>query len=412
MTTAIEVRDVQKRFRVPLDRSTTIKYRISHPRSTARYRALMALERVSFGVSEGEFLGIIGANGSGKSTLLKILSRIYRPTSGEVRVHGRASSFLELGVGFNPELTARENVFVNGAILGLSRGELERRMDGILAFAELEEFADQKLKNYSSGMQVRLAFTVAIQADAAILLMDEVLAVGDQRFQAKCFDTFARYRREGKTVVLVTHDLSAVDLHCDRAILLDHGRVVVDGASSQVTAHYRRMVGEQHDADEPAKAEQQDRWGNGAIRFHSVHLRGEDGFEHRNFTTDEKMVIALELEAQDRVNDLVVGIGLHRADGTIVGGTNTLIAQRRLPSLPAGERLSLEYRMDRLPLLSGSYRLTVAAHPAVHTVTYDHLEQAFEFAITDTRGRTGIFELGGDWRVGPETGRRRLSLTG
>ncbi|MBO0731271.1 MAG: ABC transporter ATP-binding protein [Acidimicrobiaceae bacterium] len=411
MSAAIEVENLQKRFRIPLDRSTTFKYRMSHPRSTSRHRDLMALDGVSFEVPEGEFLGIIGANGSGKSTLLKILSRIYRPTSGEVRIHGRASPFLELGVGFNPELTARENVLVNGAILGLSRGELERRMDSILAFAELEEFADQKLKNYSSGMQVRLAFTVAIQADAGILLMDEVLAVGDQRFQAKCFDVFARYRRQGKTVVLVTHDLGAADLHCDRAILLDHGRLVAEGPSSQVTAHYRRMVGEQQDTDEAAQ-EEGDRWGNGAVRFLSVRLRGEDGSEHRSFNTDETMVLAFELEAQQRVDDLVVGIALHRADGAIVGGTNTLIAQQLLPTLAAGERLSLEYRMETLPLLSGSYRLTVAAHPAVHTVTYDHLEQAFDFAVTDTRGRAGIFELGGAWLVGPETTRCQLSLTG
>src|SRR5262249_24486757 len=155
-----------------------------------------------------------------------ILSRIYRPTAGEVRLEGLVSPFLELGVGFNPELTARENVLVNGAILGLSRAELARRMDGMIAFADLEKFVDQKLKNYSSGMQVRLAFTVAIQAEASIFLMDEVLAVGDARFQAKCFDAFARYRREGKTVVLVTHDLSAVDFHCDRALLFDKGELV------------------------------------------------------------------------------------------------------------------------------------------------------------------------------------------
>jgi ABC-type polysaccharide/polyol phosphate transport system ATPase subunit len=246
---AVVVRDLTKKFRVPIDRSTTLKYRIAHFKSASRYRDLMALRNVSFDLGEGEFLGVIGANGSGKSTLLKILARIYRPTSGEVQWTGSVSPFLELGVGFNPELTARENVFVNGAILGISHRELAKRMDGILGFAELTEFGDQKLKNYSSGMQMRLAFTVAIQAEAAsILLMDEVLAVGDARFQAKCFDVFTQYRRAGKTVVLVTHDLAAVDFHCDRALLLDHGELVMDGRAADVTALYKGTFGQSLDS--------------------------------------------------------------------------------------------------------------------------------------------------------------------
>jgi lipopolysaccharide transport system ATP-binding protein len=405
VTATIEVRELTKRFRVPMDRSATLKYRIAHLRSTSRFRDLQALRGVSFEVPEGQFLGIVGPNGSGKSTLLKILSRIYKPSSGEVVLNGAVSPFLELGVGFNPELTARENVYVNGAILGLSRAELTRRMDSILAFSDLEEFADQKLKNYSSGMQVRLAFTVAIQAEAAILLMDEVLAVGDARFQAKCFDVFARYRREGKTVVLVTHDLGGVELHCDRALLFDHGSLIGDGPAAQVTAQYRRLVGEAQDADRmgAGAGQEEGRYGSGAVRFESVELLDGDGQRHRSFTTDQPMTIALAMQARDRVQDLVVGIGLHRADGSIVGGTNTHIDQVRLPALDPGQRLSLEYRLDRMPMLTGSYSLTVAAHPAVHTVTYDHLEQALEFAVVDTRGRAGIFELGGAWCVGDGT---------
>src|SRR4029077_16856327 len=176
--------------RVPLDRSATLKYRVTHLRSSARYRDFHALEDVSFSVPHGQFLGIIGHNGSGKSTLLKILSQIYQPTTGSVHVDGPVSPFLELGVGFNPELTARENVYLNGAVIGLTRRDLAGRVDDILAFAEVSDFSEQKLKNFSSGMQVRLAFSVAIQADAGILLMDEVLAVGDARFAEKCFDIF------------------------------------------------------------------------------------------------------------------------------------------------------------------------------------------------------------------------------
>ncbi len=409
MSTAISVSGLTKRFRIPLDRSTTLKYRIAHLRSTSRYRTLMALDNVSFDVPEGQFLGIVGANGSGKSTLLKILSRIYKPTTGSVALNGRVSPFLELGVGFNTELTARENVLVNGAILGLSRAELQRRMDAILAFSELEDFADQRLKNYSSGMQVRLAFTVAIQADASILLMDEVLAVGDARFQAKCFDVFSRYRREGKTVVLVTHDLSAVELHCDRALFLEHGRLVAEGPASEVTAYYRRRVGERRDSDRVAEGEL-DRWGDGSLQFQSVRLLDADGGEHVNFDTDKPMTIAFRMRAREKVDDLVIGIGLHRADGAVLGGTNTFIDRVALPSVHPGDELELEYRMERMPLLTGTYRLTVAAHNSVNSVTYDRIEQAFEFAVTDTRGRAGYFELGGRWAL-PREGEHRLSVT-
>jgi ABC-type polysaccharide/polyol phosphate transport system ATPase subunit len=414
---AIEVRNLTKRFRIPLDKSATLKYRLAHLQSTSRYRDLLALDDVSFDVPEGEFIGIIGANGSGKSTLLKILSRIYRPSSGEVALHGRVSPFLELGVGFNLELTARENVLVNGAILGLSRVELERRMDSIMAFAELEEFVDQKLKNYSSGMQVRLAFTVAIQANAAILLMDEVLAVGDARFQAKCFDVFGRYRREGKTVVLVTHDLGAVELHCSRALFFDHGKLVLDGPASEVCATYRRMVGELRDSDEAEVAQGLERWGDGAIRFESVELLDGDGLPHHNFDTEQPTTIALHMRAQRRLSDdLVIGIGVHRADGSVVCGTNTFLDRVPLPSPDAGESFVLKYRMARLPLLTGTYRLTVAAHNSVNSVTYDRMEQAFELAVTDTRGREGFLDLGGTWSLEASqvdhSGPRGLPLTG
>jgi lipopolysaccharide transport system ATP-binding protein len=400
------VENLTKRFRIPLDRSTTLKYRVSHLRSAGRFRDLLALDDVSFDVPDGQFLGVVGANGSGKSTLLKVLSGIYRPSSGSVKVNGVVSPFLELGVGFNTELTARENVFVNGAILGFSRGELERRMDDILAFAELEQFADQKLKNYSSGMQVRLAFTVAIQADASILLMDEVLAVGDARFQAKCFDVFARYRREGRTVVLVTHDLAAVDLHCDRAILFDHGRMIADASAREVTSRYERLVGEAQDTDAGVEQPQEkDRWGSGAVRFGSIRLLGPDGQEHHGFATEEPMTVALDLTARDRITDLVIGLGIHRADGSVISGTNTNIANVSLPELSPGDQLAVQYRLPRLGLLNGGYRLTVAAHPRMHTVTYDHREQALEFTVTDASGRTGQVDLGGSWVVEERAGR-------
>jgi ABC-type polysaccharide/polyol phosphate transport system ATPase subunit len=219
----IEVESVSKTFLLPHAQTSTLKEHVLHPFGRHQDETQQALSDVSFTIDEGEFFGIIGPNGSGKSTLLKILAGIYPPERGTVRVYGRMSPFIELGVGFNPDLDARDNVRVNGTLLGLSKKQLEERFDEIIAFAELERFVDQKLKNYSSGMLVRLAYSVAIQVPFDILLLDEVLAVGDQAFQEKCFATFDRFRREGKTMVLVSHDLGSVSDFCDRALLLRYG---------------------------------------------------------------------------------------------------------------------------------------------------------------------------------------------
>jgi ABC-type polysaccharide/polyol phosphate transport system ATPase subunit len=256
---AIEIRNVSKAFRLPHQAKTSIKEHFLHPLTRTTYETQHALNDVSLSVPEGEFFGVIGGNGSGKSTLLKVIAQIYRQDSGTVAVHGLLSPFIELGVGFNPELTARDNIQINAALLGLSRAETQKRFDEIIAFSELERFVDQKLKNFSSGMEVRLAYSIAIQVDFDILLLDEVLAVGDEHFQEKCFATFDRFREEGKTVVLVTHDLGSVNRFCDRVMWLDHGECRLTGAAAEVTATYRRHAlgepsAEEHPAPAPAPA--------------------------------------------------------------------------------------------------------------------------------------------------------------
>jgi ABC-type polysaccharide/polyol phosphate transport system ATPase subunit len=232
------VRGVSKSFRLPSERISTLKERVLHPLRRAEYQRFDALKDVSLQVERGEFFGIVGRNGSGKSTLLKCLAGIYRADSGAIYVNGRVSTFIELGVGFNPDLAARDNVLLNGVMLGLSPREARDRYDRVIEFAELREFEELKLKNYSSGMQVRLAFSVLVQVDADILLIDEVLAVGDVAFQQKCFDVFNRLRDEGKTILFVTHDMTAVKRFCHRAALIERGEVVRLGAPDEVAAEY------------------------------------------------------------------------------------------------------------------------------------------------------------------------------
>ncbi len=232
---------VTKEFRLPHEQYHTLKERALHPFRSQSVDVLKAVDDVTVDINQGEFFGIVGRNGSGKSTLLKCLAGIYETTSGTLHVRGRISPFIELGVGFNPDLTARDNVVINAIMLGLSRREAIARFDHIVAFAELEEFMDLKLKNYSSGMHVRLAFAVAIQVDADIVLIDEVLAVGDAAFQQKCYDEFARIKREGRTILFVTHDMGAVERFCDRAMLLERGRAVCIGPPGDVAREYNQM---------------------------------------------------------------------------------------------------------------------------------------------------------------------------
>jgi ABC-2 type transport system ATP-binding protein len=238
MAAAIEVTNVSKSFLLPHHARNSIKEVFLHPFHKTDFERQAALEDVSFQIEQGEFFGVVGANGSGKSTLLKIMAGIYRADAGSVTVHGKLSPFIELGVGFNPELNARDNIRINGTLLGLSRSELDERFDEIVAFGELERFVDQRLKNYSSGMQLRLAFSIAVQVPFDVLLLDEVLAVGDAAFQEKCFGVFDELRAAGKTIVFVSHDLDSMRRYCDRAAFLQGGRLLALGDVDDVVDRY------------------------------------------------------------------------------------------------------------------------------------------------------------------------------
>lgn len=239
---AVELIGVSKSFRIPHVQRTTLKEYFLHPLRRTTYEKNDALNDVSVEIEPGEFFGVMGPNGSGKSTLLKVIAGIYKADKGHVRVDGKLSPFIELGVGFNMELNARDNIRINGTLMGLTRKEIDTRFAEILTFSELERFVDQKLKNYSSGMLLRLAYSIAIQVPFDVLLLDEVLAVGDERFQQKCFATFEGFREAGKTVVFVSHDLASIERYCDRAMLLANGRIHALGDSREVTAMYRGEV--------------------------------------------------------------------------------------------------------------------------------------------------------------------------
>jgi ABC-type polysaccharide/polyol phosphate transport system ATPase subunit len=400
---AISVAGVSKRFRIPLDRSSTLKHRVTHLRSSSRYRELLAVNDVSFDVAAGQFLGITGPNGCGKSTLLKMLARIYAPDSGTINVRGRVSPFLELGVGFNPELSARDNIFLGGAVLGLTRRQLAVRVPRILEFAELEDFADQKLKNFSSGMAVRLAFAVAIQADADVLLMDEVLAVGDARFQEKCFDVFAEYKRQNRTIVLVSHDLGALNLYCDRVLLLQNGHLIADGLPDEVTSQYRRIVGSMSDEGETADAgvagggEAVERWGSREVEITDVRIVDELGRAHTVFPTGGHMRIELDYVVNSAENDFVFGLGFRRADGVSLAGPNTKTGGLAMHPAAPGTRGTVSYTIPSLELLAASYKLTAVVYNSYLNHAFDHIEDALSFRVLDDRGRIGMVDLRGEW---------------
>jgi len=241
----ISVHNVSKQFVIPHDKVSTLKGAFVSLFHKKDFEIFNALSDISFEIKKGEFFGIIGKNGSGKSTLLKILAGIYTTDTGSVHVDGRISPFLELGIGFNPELSGRDNIYLNATVLGLTEKQIDKRFDSIVAFSELERFIDQKLKNYSSGMSVRLAFSVAIHANRDILLMDEVLAVGDINFQQKCLSKFEEYKAQGKTIILVSHDISAIEKYCDRAMLIKDGKIQKIGDPQEVVEEYKRQSGEE-----------------------------------------------------------------------------------------------------------------------------------------------------------------------
>ena len=311
----VEISKLTKSFKIPLEASSGVKQQlINILKGRKGYRVFTPLKDISFTINEGDFFGIVGRNGSGKSTLLKTIAGIYTPNSGNVKVHGSLVPFIELGVGFNPELTGRENIFLNGALLGFSHEEMESMYSAIVEFAELEDFMEERLKNYSSGMQVRLAFSIAIRAHADILLLDEVLAVGDEAFQKKCYSYFDKLKREKRTVILVTHDMAAVERFCTKAAFIEDGHVKMIGKPYRIAAAYSRSTSQNYDRTTGLNGDNE-----GAVPFKIV-LRGTDGKEKTMYDFEETMTVDLSWQQKGVKH---VGVAIFRENGEYVYGPNT-----------------------------------------------------------------------------------------
>jgi len=400
---AVRVEGVSKRYRrsAPGRQLRTLKSALlnrSLIRGLTAEESILALEDVSFEVAAGEAFALVGGNGCGKSTLLKIVAGILKPTTGSVFVDGRLSALIELGAGFHPEISGRENVFINGSVLGLTRREIAEHFDEIVEFAGLEEFIDEPVKHYSSGMYVRLGFAVAVHTRPDVLLVDEVLAVGDEAFAHRCLRRIEELLRQGKTLILVSHSLDLVDDLCDRALWLDDGKPRLLGEPRRVIDAYRQSIaeeeGRQHreekdreDAEQRPALADADRWGSGEVELVEVRLLGEDGEERYHFQAGEPVTVELTVDAKRRLDDVVFGLLLTTPRGVEVWGSNTELAGFASRSVEG--RAVVRTRFPSLRLGPGDYLLDAAAHTRAGA-PFDYRRKAASFTMTAPDEQRGL----------------------
>jgi len=412
----IEAESVSKRFRrQTIQPHTTLKSAVvslfQHRSRSVEEGMFQVLQDITFTVRQGQILGIIGRNGSGKSTLLKLLAGIYRPDRGTIRVHGRMGALLELGAGFHPEFSGRENVLINGIVLGLSKREVRQRFDEIVRFAELETFIDEPVKTYSSGMYMRLGFAVAVHAAPDILLIDEILAVGDETFQQKCFDKLAAFRRLGKTIVLVSHDLATVERWSDEVLWLDSGGIQARGEARRVIDLYRQGAVAQEErialaahhrieeaVQDDTRLETSNRWGSQEVTIVAVQMLDSTGHERYVYRCGEPMRVVMHYRVHCQVEEPVFGLAIMRGDGLWCYGSNTDLEEIPLPSL--GEEGTVEIFLERLDLIAGTYFLDVAVH-ARNGYPYDYHHELYSFTVQSELRDTGVCRIPHRWVITP-----------
>lgn len=412
---AIEVRNVSKHFKVYYDKGSQLKERVLFRKRNA-YEDRVVLDNISFSIKKGEAVGLVGKNGCGKSTTLKLLTKIIYPNSGTIEMAGRVSSLIELGAGFHPDMSGRENIYTNAAIFGLTKKEIDARLDDIIAFSELEQFIDNPVRTYSSGMYMRLAFSVAINVNADILLIDEILAVGDANFQAKCFNKLREIKSEGTTIVIVSHSLGQIEQICDRSIWIKNGKIQMEGAPKDVHLEYldymntermemaekersRQEAEEQANpekADEKEAAKKKKRYGSMDCMFTEINILDANGNLQKTFRTGEEMILDLHYECKKKVTDAVFGFGIFRSDGLWCYGTNTRIDHK--------DNFDIErdgsYRVDlkELMLIPAEYWVDV-------TIEYgegnpvDYYKEALRFEVVSKVSDVGVLRIPHEWTL-------------
>jgi ABC-type polysaccharide/polyol phosphate transport system ATPase subunit len=388
---AIRAEHVTKTYKLRRERSRTLKE--TFLRQYAPAENVRALRDVSFTVAPGEAFGVVGANGSGKSTLLKLLAGTAKPTSGTLEVNGRVTALLEIGAGFHPDFSGRENAYLNGSLLGLSRKEVDRVLPRIEEFADIGRFFDASVKTYSSGMYMRLGFAVAVHLDPDVLLVDEVLAVGDEYFQHKCFAKINEFRVAKKTIVLVSHDLGAVARLCHRAIWLDEGVLAAEGTPHDVINAYHVKVGEKEQRERTKRGEIGQRWGSKEIEITHARVLGPDGSERVVLESGAAAVIEIGFRNPKGVDDAVFGVYLYGEDGSGVFGTNTLVDRAAVPVKPEGV---VRFVTDELALLPGAFDVDIGIIDTQDRV-YDYHQKGLQFRVIGTSREVGVARLPHRW---------------
>ncbi|MBR6995632.1 MAG: ABC transporter ATP-binding protein [Ruminococcus sp.] len=402
----IEVKDVTKSFKVYLDKGSQLKERLLF-RKRSRYEERKVLRGISFSVKKGEAIGLIGHNGCGKSTTLKLLTRIMYPDSGSIKMQGRVSSLIELGAGFHPDMSGRENIYTNAAIFGLNKKEIDSRIQSIIDFSELKDFIDNPVRTYSSGMYMRLAFSVAINVDADILLIDEILAVGDANFQSKCFNKLREIKSQGTTIVIVSHSLGQIEQICDRSIWIHEGLIKAEGPPKEIDLEYldymsrkiqdRNKKSEEADGtEEPAENKDGKRWGSGEARIKRIRSFASDGTEQSVFRVGEDIRLVVDYTVKKPVQDAVIGFGIFDMNGVQCYGTNTRID--KLPELTLTKDGTAEVIMKNVQLLSGEYMIDIAIEQG-EGIPVDYYRQAYKIQMLSAYGDAGIARVDHTWNL-------------
>lgn len=410
---AIEIKSISKKFKIFHNKESNLKYvflNLLKGRRSKLHSEFWALKNVDINIEKGKTVGLIGRNGSGKSTLLKLISKILYPDGGTIETHGKISTLIELGSGFHPELTGRENVYINASILGFSRKEVTKKFKDIVEFSGLEEFIDNPVKTYSSGMYVRLGFSVAINVDPDILLVDEVLAVGDETFQKKCIKKINEFKKSGKTIVFVSHDLKPVEEICDQVYLLHNGRLVKEGNPVDVISEYHKLligtsklkVREEGPLLEDliGRANGKNRWGSRELEITGVRFLDASGAETDYVKTGDPLAVHIHYNAHHEIENPVFGIAIYSETGIHITGPNTRKQNFPIASLK-GEGF-VEYRMESVPLLPGTYHFSAAVYDYQGLQAYDHWEQNWKFHVIESQEmpeRLGLISIPAAWRL-------------